>query len=469
MDKTNQPSPQEPQKQELGSWKEIADYLQVTVHTAQKWEHERNLPVHRIPGGMERVYALAAELEAWKQTALQNANTHNGVTGISGGQDSRGRRETAPRGSSTKPLFLMLLVALCVAGAPAIYFFFLLLNRTILKRPEQPALWRVQLNTLIVMDAKGRELWRKTFTEETQQAFYDESNKFRQNMVLFRDLDGDGETETLFNLNFSRGGGELGELVCLSKKGLEKWRFVPGRPVSTHRGSFPNAFAILNFTVANLGGEYPRSVIVAARHNPHYPCQVALLSPRGELYREYWHSGHIGLPMCMQVADLNKDGHFEIYLGGVNNGYGQATLIALDPRTMGGASVEENRDFQLTGFEPGRELARILLPRSCMSEQASVYNFVHQVSVGPSSLTLHVSEAMQSPHPVVYYDLDARFRLLSFRVSDLFRSVHRQMFQTGQLDHGWSATEEAAMHNIRVLPLPSASIADSPPGKNLSP
>jgi hypothetical protein len=35
---------------ELGSWKEIADYLKINVRTAQKWEQERGLPVGRLQG-----------------------------------------------------------------------------------------------------------------------------------------------------------------------------------------------------------------------------------------------------------------------------------------------------------------------------------------------------------------------------------------------------------------------------------
>lgn len=50
---------------ELYSWKEIAHYLGVHVRTAQKWERERELPVHRLPGARSRVSAHTASLDAW--------------------------------------------------------------------------------------------------------------------------------------------------------------------------------------------------------------------------------------------------------------------------------------------------------------------------------------------------------------------------------------------------------------------
>ncbi len=35
----------------LDSWKEIADYLHLDVRTVTRWEKEKGLPVHRVPGG----------------------------------------------------------------------------------------------------------------------------------------------------------------------------------------------------------------------------------------------------------------------------------------------------------------------------------------------------------------------------------------------------------------------------------
>jgi tetratricopeptide (TPR) repeat protein len=50
----------------LVSWKEIAAFLNRAERTAKRWERERGLPVHRVPGG-ERggVYAYPSELTDW--------------------------------------------------------------------------------------------------------------------------------------------------------------------------------------------------------------------------------------------------------------------------------------------------------------------------------------------------------------------------------------------------------------------
>ncbi|MGB6194584.1 MAG: hypothetical protein WBF42_19125 [Terracidiphilus sp.] len=52
--------------QTLVSWKEIAAFLGRAERTVKRWEHDRGLPVHRVPGG-ERggVFAYPDEIRAW--------------------------------------------------------------------------------------------------------------------------------------------------------------------------------------------------------------------------------------------------------------------------------------------------------------------------------------------------------------------------------------------------------------------
>jgi len=50
----------------LNSWKEIASYLARAVRTAQRWERNSKLPVHRIGNGPKApVFAFGDELDAW--------------------------------------------------------------------------------------------------------------------------------------------------------------------------------------------------------------------------------------------------------------------------------------------------------------------------------------------------------------------------------------------------------------------
>jgi len=50
----------------LDSWKEIAAYLRRSERTVKRWEQERGLPTHRLPGkGRSSVFAYASELDEW--------------------------------------------------------------------------------------------------------------------------------------------------------------------------------------------------------------------------------------------------------------------------------------------------------------------------------------------------------------------------------------------------------------------
>lgn len=58
----------------LDSWKEICTYLGRDRRTLGRWEEERGLPVHRMPGGdRPRVYALKPEIDAWLRAASRRA------------------------------------------------------------------------------------------------------------------------------------------------------------------------------------------------------------------------------------------------------------------------------------------------------------------------------------------------------------------------------------------------------------
>ena len=59
---SSQPHP----RQRLDSWKEIAAFFERDERTVRRWEAERGLPVHRVPGSARGVvYAFANELEEW--------------------------------------------------------------------------------------------------------------------------------------------------------------------------------------------------------------------------------------------------------------------------------------------------------------------------------------------------------------------------------------------------------------------
>lgn len=89
----------------LDSWKEIAEYLGRDVRTVIRWEQEKKLPVHRVPGGKRQaVFSFASEIDAWLKSE-----------GAEGEPASRGQpnrtRDSSERGEGpeivgTRPVLL---------------------------------------------------------------------------------------------------------------------------------------------------------------------------------------------------------------------------------------------------------------------------------------------------------------------------------------------------------------------------
>ncbi len=75
----------------LDSWKAIADYLGLEVRSVQRWEAERGLPVHRVPGERRgRVFAYTGELDEWlrsgqREQTLPDAAGESETGGAIGG------------------------------------------------------------------------------------------------------------------------------------------------------------------------------------------------------------------------------------------------------------------------------------------------------------------------------------------------------------------------------------------------
>lgn len=64
------------------SWKEIAAYLARDMRTVRRWEKEKGLPVHRVPGGSRRaVYAYRGEVDAWLSEVSNESGQPSDIDG----------------------------------------------------------------------------------------------------------------------------------------------------------------------------------------------------------------------------------------------------------------------------------------------------------------------------------------------------------------------------------------------------
>jgi tetratricopeptide (TPR) repeat protein len=89
------------ERKTLVSWKEIASYLDRSERTVKRWERERHLPVHRVPGG-ERggVFAYSSELKTWLLGEQDDALESEADNFAIGDQETVGSAETGASSES---------------------------------------------------------------------------------------------------------------------------------------------------------------------------------------------------------------------------------------------------------------------------------------------------------------------------------------------------------------------------------
>ncbi len=91
----------------LDSWKEIAAFLGRAERTVKRWEAERGLPVHRVPGGgRSAVFAYSSELADWLKGKSQELDAEDAVSGEAEDRPAElsGAENTQPSAASLTPV-----------------------------------------------------------------------------------------------------------------------------------------------------------------------------------------------------------------------------------------------------------------------------------------------------------------------------------------------------------------------------
>jgi len=418
--------PPEKQHNNLTSWKQIAEFLGVSERTAQVWEEERGLPVRRLTGSKGRVSAQTADLERWMK-----ANT-----------------KPAPWYGNLKVLryYSVVATALALLAFGVLLGIYLMANRH-----GPPANYRLDFNNLAVSDADGREIWRYPFPYPFKRNVYlEEEHNINRRFWCDTLYDGDRRKFIIFNYYSTNVAKSGTTLYCFSQSRDVLWSWSPGRAVSDLKRSYSSLYSTTDFHVCGLEPGGPKRILVTSHHISAAPNQFAILGASGTVLKEYWHSGQFD---CMEVEDPDGDGIPDIYLAGLNNGYGCATVVVLDPRQVDGASDQPSGDTnQLQGFKSGTEKAIILFPHSCVNRAHKESGFVRRLDVMKTSIEADIWEIGSDGNASVKYIFDINLQLKQVIYSDWLKVLHNQMYQKGELDHAYSDADEADLfRQVKVI------------------
>ena len=429
-----------PPRRQLFSWKEIARYFGVTERTVQNWERDHGLPVHRLPGEKSHVTAWTDELDRWRASAIDRPSWWISL------------RFWRTLGALAGLTLAALLAASGFAWLRA--------------RPGAPVQFSMEQRTLIVRDAAGREVWRKVFDEPFLPAVTP-SDLLAQRLAEFADLDGDGQNEFLFVYRPVSEPVRGDTLFCFSSRGRLLWQYRTDRTVSAPKESFGPPYLAGFFLALPAGPDGARRIVYVSHHVSYYPAQVATLSPHGRVLGEYWHSGHF---LFGEAARLEGRDGADVLLAGISNSFRTSTLVALDPDNLRCASDErEHPDYQLDF--PGRdcEVARIVLPRTCISRLFDPYSRPLGLRVHPGHVEMGTAEHSARKDCATIFRFDRQLRLQTAEVIDSFLAHHRELEAEGQLDHPFTEAEAKTLYQIRVLRhwMPSKALSSAVSGRSI--
>lgn len=381
----------------LASWKEIAAYLRREVRTVIRWEKERGLPVHRVPGGQGgSVFAFADELDQWAAGELKKEPP---------------QASPAPARRARRFLIPAALLTLAVAASVGVA-----LGWT---RRDLAGI-AVSESGIEGRDAAGRTSW--TFPLRERALYLPR----RQHQLI--DVTGDGRVDAIVTvpLQPTPDVAQRGVLYALTATGQPLWERAIDMRLRFGAGEFDAPWQPDDLLAFTNGGE--PLVAWAVHHHTWWPSLLAVYDARGARLGTYVQSGWI------RLARATADGR-HLVTAGFSNSRPGAAFAVLDARRPDGASPEDpGSPYECLTCPPGRPLRYFVVDWSDVAtglppdeRDVAVTNFGAN---GGFEL-----RAVQRQGAELIVELSPSFDIVRREVSDAFWEWHRRLEQTGALDH----------------------------------
>lgn len=390
----------------LSSWKEIAQYLGVDVKTAQRWERQRNLPVHRVPGDLRSaVYSTRSEIEEW----LKRGD----------GGPSRHETGAAPPQIRRKALFALAMAAILAATGAILML--------MAERRRPLAGLSLQGQNLVGVDQHGREIWRFTLPESPK--FLEHELRFSQALRVV-DWKGTDRPDAVAAINYLSPDAQSGGIFCLSPTGKLRWKWRPVSQLLDFDGSpFENSWSVRALAVARDTGR--ERVFVSIVNDLRWASAVYELSPEGQAILRFANYGFI---LWMEPVENPLD--LQLVLTGISNAENRpfVALIGLADEP----SVPPSTGFPRYRYANGpKGLPRVyaLLPNSEFNlSRGEAYPIPTALTAMDWGFKVEVSEPT-GPSILYLYEFDRQLRPLKIRTSSRTIPLHRKYQSDGVFRH----------------------------------
>jgi hypothetical protein len=408
----------------LDSWKEIAKHLGRDVRTAIRWERDRGLPVHRLPGGRRSaVFAYRAEIDGWLRGRPEVAHAASADTAraVSSGP-MKGRRLSVRQLAGAG----LLLVVVAATGVWASH-----IGRG--GASFVPQVDRLELEdwAVVARSSDGALLWRFATPARVRR---DVIGSAASPWNAIADLDGDGRPEAIASVPLSATGDAFSlqdELYVFSSTGSVLWRQRLTDQLTFRGGTFGPPWGAGHVAVYRAGGQV--RIAWSQAHRLWWPSMLVTLDPVGRRLGTFVHSGSI---RALRVEEASN--RPAIVIGGVANAFRAAFLAVVDGSSVAGhGPVPAGSPYECLDCAPGGPLRYFLFPPSDIcSANGNPYNTINYIVVGDAGdVEVHTRESDSSiPTAEMIFRFSLNFELLDARSADSWRA-HEVLERAGKLDH----------------------------------
>lgn len=410
----------DPERRRLDSWKEIAHYLGRDVRTVVRWEKERGLPVHRVPGGRSRtIFAQTDELDQW--LARGSADTASSDT-------------TAPNDHARYAWWRPVPVATSLAVAAIISIGLVAWLRGMQPIDVQRLVYRD--GGVTALSSRGDAVWSFTPPLVTGPPppglrWYD-----------IGELDNETGPEAVAG---AMGPWEsVDALYALSNRGRQLWTRTLDDALTIGGVSFGPPWRSSAVDIFAVDGR-PR-VAWTTHHHTWAPSILTVFDARGERLDRFVHHG------WLTAVQASADGRY-LLTAGVVNAQRAYALAVLDARRPRATAPSLGRD-ECVGCPPEQPLRYYILGRSelaTLTGQPLVHDAIPvQIAVlSGGRVEVHARETPGlTLGAEAIYEFNADLTFNQARVGDSYWTWHEELERAGRVNHPASACPDR--HGLRV-------------------